>query len=105
MLKKTAVENILTAALESGADFAEIYAEEAKRSSISMVNGKIESALGGMDYGAGVRLFFGNQAIYGFSNRTRRLCLLQNSMPVITLQYKSELQSFPLKTQQYSLHR
>jgi TldD protein len=68
MLKKTAVENILTAALESGADFAEIYAEEAKRSSISMVNGKIESALGGMDYGAGVRLFFGNQAIYGFSN-------------------------------------
>ena len=36
MLKKTAVENILTAALESGADFAEIYAEEAKRSSISM---------------------------------------------------------------------
>ena len=48
MLKKTAVENILTAALESGADFAEIYAEEAKRSSISMVNGRGESALGGM---------------------------------------------------------
>ena len=68
MLKKAAVENILTAALESGADFAEIYAEEAKRSSISMVNGRVESALGGMDYGAGVRLFFGNQAIYGFTN-------------------------------------
>ncbi|MBR2061733.1 MAG: TldD/PmbA family protein, partial [Anaerotignum sp.] len=68
MLKKTAVENILTAAMESGADFAEIYAEEAKRSSIAMVNGKIETALGGMDYGAGVRLFFGNQAIYGFTN-------------------------------------
>ena len=27
MLKKAAVENILAAALESGADFAEIYAE------------------------------------------------------------------------------
>lgn len=68
MLKKAAVENILAAALESGADFAEIYAERTKRSSIAMVNGKVETALGGMDYGAGVRLFFGNQAIYGFTN-------------------------------------
>ena len=68
MLKKAAVENILTAALESGADFAEIYAEETKRSNIAMVNGRVETALGGMDYGAGVRLFFGNQAIYGFTN-------------------------------------
>ena len=68
MLKKSAVENILAAALESGADFAEIYAERTKRSNIAMVNGKVETALGGMDYGAGVRLFFGNQAIYGFTN-------------------------------------
>ncbi len=68
MLKKTAAENILTAALESGADFAEIYAEETKCSSIAMVNGRVETALGGLDYGAGVRLFFGNQAIYGFTN-------------------------------------
>ena len=68
MLKKSAIENILAAALESGADFAEIYAERTKRSSIAMVNGKVETALGGMDYGAGVRLFFGNQAIYGFTN-------------------------------------
>ena len=67
-MKKAAVENILAAALESGADFAEIYAERTKRSSIAMVNGKVETALGGMDYGAGVRLFFGNQAIYGFTN-------------------------------------
>ena len=41
MLKKAAVENILAAALESGADFAEIYAERTKRSSIAMVNGTV----------------------------------------------------------------
>ena len=64
MLKKAAVENILAAALESGADFAEIYAERTKRSSIAMVNGKVETALGGMDYGAGVRLFFGKLSIF-----------------------------------------
>ena len=68
MLKKKAVENILTAAMESGADFAELYAERTNRSHIAMVNGRVETALGGMDCGAGVRLFFGNQAIYGFTN-------------------------------------
>ena len=68
MLKKTTVENILTAALESGADFAELYAEDTKRSTIGMVNGRVETALGGLEHGAGVRLFFGNQAIYGFTN-------------------------------------
>ena len=41
MLKKSAVENILAAALESGADFAEIYAERTKRSIIDMVNGMV----------------------------------------------------------------
>ncbi len=68
MLKKSAVENILTAALESGADFAELYGEETRRSSIAMTNGKVEAALGGLDYGAGVRLFLENRAIYGFTN-------------------------------------
>ena len=68
MIKRTIVENVLTAALESGADFAEIYGEETKRSNIGMVNGRVETALGGMDFGAGIRLFFGTQGIYGFTN-------------------------------------
>ncbi len=76
MLKRETVENVLTAALESGADFAEIYAEETKRSSIAMINGKVETALGGLDYGAGVRLFYGNQAIYGFTNDLSEKSLL-----------------------------
>ena len=84
MLKKTAVENILAAALESGADFAEIYAERTKRSSIAMVNGKVETALGGMDYGAGVRLFFGNQAIYGFTNDLSEESLIRIATCFIT---------------------
>lgn len=70
MLKKTVVENTLTAALETGADFAELYVEETKRNQIAMVNGKVETALGGLDYGAGIRLFFGNRVIYAFTNDT-----------------------------------
>ncbi len=70
MLKKSVVENTLTAALETGADFAELYVEETRRNQIGMVNGAVETALGGLDYGAGLRLFFGNRVIYAFTNDT-----------------------------------
>lgn len=68
MLKQTELENILTAALESGADFAEFYGEETRSGTLAMVNGRVETALGGLDQGAGIRLFFGTRAIYGFTN-------------------------------------
>lgn len=77
MLKKSVVENILTAALESGADFAEIYAEHTRKHSIQTVNGKAETALGGLDYGAGVRLFLGNREIYSFTNDLSEASLLR----------------------------
>lgn len=68
MLKRASVENIITAALETGADFAELYAERAERASLGMANGRMETAQSGLSCGAGVRLFFGKQAIYGFAS-------------------------------------
>lgn len=68
MLKRSSVENIITAALETGADFAELYAEQAMQGSIGMVNGSVETAQSGLSCGAGVRLFFGTQAVYGYAN-------------------------------------
>lgn len=70
MLKKSVVEHTLEAALETGADFAELYVEQTKRNHIAMVNGQVETALGGLDYGAGIRLFCGNRVIYAFVNDT-----------------------------------
>ncbi|WP_352399574.1 TldD/PmbA family protein [Anaerotignum sp.] len=68
MLTKSVVENTLSAALGTGADFGEIYMEQTKRNTLSVVNGKVEAALSGLDYGVGIRLFFQNKAIYGFTN-------------------------------------
>ena len=48
MLKKSVVEHTLEAALETGADFAELYVEQTKRNHIAMVNGQVETALGGL---------------------------------------------------------
>lgn len=77
MLKRSAVENIITAALETGADFAELYAEQTEQGSIGMVNGRVETTQSGLICGAGVRLFFGTQAIYGYANDMSEKNLIQ----------------------------
>lgn len=77
MLKRSSVENIITAALETGADFAELYAERTEQGSIGMVNGRVETAQSGLSCGAGVRLFFGTQAIYGYANDMSEKNLIQ----------------------------
>lgn len=77
MLKRSSVENIITAALETGADFAELYAEQTEQGSIGMVNGRVETAQSGLSCGAGVRLFFGTQAIYGYANDMSEKNLIQ----------------------------
>ncbi|NCC15127.1 MAG: TldD/PmbA family protein [Clostridia bacterium] len=77
MLSKNVVENTLSAALGTGADFAEIYMEQSKRNTLSVVNGRVEAVQSGLDYGAGIRLFFQNKAIYGFTNDTSEKNLIR----------------------------
>ena len=77
MLKRSVVEHTLEAALETGADFAELYVERTKRNQIGMANGIVETALGGMDYGAGIRLFCGSRVIYAFCNDTSEPTLVR----------------------------
>ncbi len=76
MLNETVVEHTLAAALETGADFAELYVEETKQNQINMVNGNVETAVSGLDYGAGLRLFFGNRTLYAFTNDTTEKSLI-----------------------------
>jgi len=77
MINKATAENTLSTALSGGADFAEIYLEETVSNHISMVNGDVEMAQSGMDYGLGLRLFFGNQSIYTFTNDTSEKNLIR----------------------------
>lgn len=70
MLPKNYIEDVLYAALETGGDFAEIFLEHTEKSSISMLNGKVEKALSGIDYGLGIRIFNGLHAVYAYTNDT-----------------------------------
>ena len=82
MLKKSVVENTLEMALSTGGTFAEIFMEDTKRSRISMVNGRVDKAFSGIDYGVGIRVFDGTNSIYAFTNDTSEKSLLETARNV-----------------------
>lgn len=77
MLKQSVVENVLEAALETGGDFAELFMENTKKSQITMINGKVEKSSSGIDYGLGIRIFHGFQAVYAYTNDTSEKNLIK----------------------------
>ncbi|MDR1399887.1 MAG: TldD/PmbA family protein [Treponema sp.] len=79
MLDKTLVHDVLEAALSTGGDFAELFVEENAKNSINMVNGVVEKAQAGIDYGAGIRIFNGFNAIYTYTNDTSREHLIKTA--------------------------
>ncbi|HHY77492.1 MAG TPA: TldD/PmbA family protein [Clostridiales bacterium] len=77
MLDRDLIKDVLGKALSTGGDFAEIFIEDTERSSIGMINGKIETAVSGRDYGIGIRIFKGLRSIYAYTNNISRDSLLQ----------------------------
>ncbi|GFI62057.1 metalloprotease TldD [Clostridiales bacterium] len=68
MITKSTAGLVIEKALSKGGDFAEIFCENTVRNNITMVNGKIDGALSGIDYGAGIRVFEGLNAKYVYTN-------------------------------------
>ncbi|WP_301007456.1 PmbA/TldA family metallopeptidase, partial [Faecalibaculum rodentium] len=71
MLKKEQLERLLTEAMDSGADFAEIFEEDAVSESLSMLDGKVENVDRALREGTGIRLYKDLQTAYGYSNSAR----------------------------------
>ena len=68
MLNKNVAENVIQAALETGGDFAEIFVEDKKNASVTMIGGTVESALSGRDFGVGIRILSGEYSVYAYTN-------------------------------------
>ena len=77
MLNKHLVYDVLTIAMSTGGDMAEIFVENTTSDSINMLNGKVEKANWGIDAGLGLRVIFGTSAIYAYTNNTREESLLK----------------------------
>ncbi len=68
MLSKSIIERVLLAALSEGGDFSEVYLENTRSTGISALNGLIERASSGIDYGIGIRILSGDKSVYVYSN-------------------------------------
>ncbi|MBO4495852.1 MAG: TldD/PmbA family protein [Clostridiales bacterium] len=68
MLSTASMERILAAALSHGGDFSEIYIERTKLSSVSLLNGVVESTGSSIDCGIGIRILEGDKCVYVYSN-------------------------------------
>ncbi len=66
MLNEALVANTLSRAAR--ADFAELYVERWRRRALRLLNGDVKEATSGLEYGAGLRLFYGSDVAYGYTN-------------------------------------
>lgn len=76
ILSDALIERVLNKALSGGADFAEIYIEDALRADYTLKDSKPSKAISGHLCGAGVRVFFGHESIYSYTNDLSEKSLL-----------------------------
>lgn len=79
MLSKNVACEVLAKCLVTGGDFAEIFEENSINNSISLVDGKVDDAIGGRSYGIGIRIFKGLNSIYAYTNNNSLDSLLDTA--------------------------
>lgn len=77
MIPKSLIEELLGIAVSTGADFAEVFAEQERSYSQRYVSGKIESVSDLLLSGVGIRAFCGTKTYYASTSDTSREGLLR----------------------------
>ncbi|MCF8777821.1 TldD/PmbA family protein [Vibrio sp. IRLE0018] len=70
MLNPITAKAVIDHALFLGADFAELFVEHHQTNSIQFNSQEVDKINSGIDFGIGIRLFFGHKVLYGFTNST-----------------------------------
>ncbi len=60
------MKKVLTAALEKGGDYADLFFEHTYRNSVGLQDGEVNRASSGIDFGMGVRVLSGDQTGYAY---------------------------------------
>lgn len=76
MLSREVAQRVLGRCLITGGDFAEIFEENTIDNTIGILNGKVESSVGGRSYGIGIRIFKGLKSVYAYTNNNSLSSLL-----------------------------
>ncbi|WP_281543826.1 TldD/PmbA family protein [Grimontia sp. SpTr1] len=68
MLNTSTAKAVIDHALFLGADFAELFVERHHSGSVELLSGEVDKVNSGIDFGIGIRLFFGHKVLYGYTN-------------------------------------
>jgi TldD protein len=68
LLAFSLIERLLAAAMQRGADFAEVFAERNEFTAVTLDEGKVKSAQNGLSQGVGVRVIAGPRVGYAYSD-------------------------------------
>lgn len=77
MIDRETIAAVLERALAGGADFAEIFAEDTRRFTLAYVDSMAKRMVRGRDRGAGLRVFYGERAVYAHTSDLERENLLE----------------------------
>lgn len=77
ILANAMIERILNTALDGGADFAEVFSEEARRNSVTGGTAGVDNSSVGLESGVGIRVFSGQSCFYAYSSDCREQSLLR----------------------------
>jgi len=76
MIDEGVLKQVLAAALGSGGEFAEVYAETRTSTSVHLEDRAVEEVTSGRDRGAGIRVVRGASTAYAYTNRLDAASLL-----------------------------
>jgi TldD protein len=77
MLNESTALQVMTEALNHGADFVELFCEDRAELMIEEQHGSIENATSARMYGVGIRVLNGTRSGYTYTNDTRQAALIQ----------------------------
>ena len=77
MIDQDVLERVLSGATSTGADFAEVYAEDKRSTSAGLDDGRVEQVTSGRDRGAGIRVIAGDTTGFAYTSDLREAGLSQ----------------------------
>ncbi len=77
MIKQNLLEELISVAMSTGGDFAEVYAQHTRSNSLQFVEGKIDRAVDTVLSGVGIRVFREQRTVYASTSDLSREGLLR----------------------------
>lgn len=95
MLNDTIAQSLIDQALNRGASFCDIFVEESSHLNLEIHNQEVENISTGLDFGIGIRLIFGTEVYYGYTN-TKEKTELQSIVDTLAFSKPQTDSSFSL---------